>query len=111
VTKLKWKKRRSGLLVPEPLWFVRVFLPVRSPHYPAVHDIETAHYWSDETKSFTDFTHATAFLVKKQAESMLFWITAKYAKSIIGKGRKIGLVKAKPGEVLPAKPYIYEEPT
>lgn len=106
--KPRWKKRRSGLLVPEPLWFIQVFLPV---HNPTPHAIVGAHYWSDETKSFTDVMHATAFMTKKQAEATLFWITAKYAKVIIGKGREIGLVKARRGEVLPMKPYICEELT
>jgi len=69
-----------------------------------------AHYWSDETKSFTrDFEHATAFSIRKQAEAVLFWITAKYAEAFIGKALKVGLVKAKPGEVLPIEPHIYRE--
>lgn len=96
MTNLKrWRKRKSGLLVPDPLWLIRVYMPrVRGGA-----EIPYSHYWSEETESFTgDVEHVTTFLTKKRAEAVLFWITAKYAKEIMGQDIKIELVKKMPGE-------------
>lgn len=79
---------------------MRVYLPrVRDPDIMSAECVYP-HYWSEETKSFTeDLEYVTAFPTKKDAEVALFWVTAQYAKSIMGQGMKVEVVKKQPGEV------------
>lgn len=90
---MKWKKRKSGLLVPKQLWLVRTLLQKGDPTNS---DILYWHYWADDTATFTRFLEqATAFQTKKAAEAVAFSLSVKYPHKV----GEFEVISKMPGEV------------
>lgn len=82
---MKWKKRKSGILVPKQLWFVTTLLYVNDPipnDAPAAEAMYW-HYWASGTESFTRWLEqATSFESKKAAEAVAFDLTIRFPHKV-----------------------------